>query len=85
MIMGMQTVVTPGIVLLVMVALAVRADDRPAATTTSPAAKRLEITANIDGSDELYITRRGFRWGHKHWDWPSDVRITGARRVADRG
>ena len=54
----------------------VRADEPPAATTR-PAARQVEIAATIDGSDELHITPRGFRWVHRHWSRPSDIRING--------
>ncbi|MEO6435980.1 MAG: hypothetical protein ABIP55_09490 [Tepidisphaeraceae bacterium] len=56
--------------------MAARGDEPPAATT-KPAAKRLEISASIDGSDELHITAKGFRWVHKHWGWPGDIRLNG--------
>jgi hypothetical protein len=51
-----------------------------ATATTRPAAakpKHLEITATIDGSDELHIAANGFEWRHKHWDWPGDVKVNG--------
>jgi hypothetical protein len=37
----------------------------------------LEVVADIDGSDELHITRDGLKWNHKQWDWPSNVTVNG--------
>lgn len=37
----------------------------------------LEIAADIDGSDELHLTKDGLSWTHKQWDWPSTVKVNG--------
>ena len=35
----------------------------------------VEITADIDGSDTLVLTRKGAEWQHRHWSWPQRVVI----------
>lgn len=42
-----------------------------------PRVAALHIRAEIDGSDELHISRDGARWVHKHWDWPRQVILNG--------
>jgi hypothetical protein len=37
----------------------------------------LQISAVIDGSDVLYITKKGAVWTHKHWGWPGEVTLNG--------
>lgn len=54
---------------------------KPAATqpTTKPAAIEFEVTADVDGSDELHLTADGLSWKHKEWDWPANVTVNGKR------
>lgn len=43
---------------------------------TEPAAElSLRIVADVDGSDRLSISGREILWIHRHWDWPTFVRI----------
>lgn len=35
----------------------------------------IRITADIDGSDTLVLTRRGAEWKHHRWSWPNRVLI----------
>ncbi|MDD5596800.1 MAG: hypothetical protein PHV82_02580 [Victivallaceae bacterium] len=35
------------------------------------------FTGTIDGSDEILITNEKAIWKHKHWGWPTNVKING--------
>lgn len=37
----------------------------------------LFIEGNVDGSDEVLITNEKAIWKHKHWGWPTNVKING--------
>lgn len=62
----------------------------PGAATTQPAerddrggqdSKRVivEVTATIDGSDELTLSADGAEWTHKNYGWPADIVINKAK------
>lgn len=43
-----------------------------------PAGKEiLRVTAEIDGTDQLLVERRGALWSHRHWSAPSSVTVNG--------
>lgn len=65
------------ILLLVAISRVLRGEGPHATRPSAPPKRTVVIKANIDGSDELYVTARGLIWNHKLWDWPSDVTING--------
>lgn len=38
----------------------------------------LDVSAVIDGTDVLRLTKFGATWEHKGWSWPTDIRINGS-------
>ena len=37
----------------------------------------LWFVAEIDGTDQLFVDRRGAHWTHRYWDWPSTAQLNG--------
>lgn len=44
-----------------------------------PHPAKLQIVADIDGSDQLRLDATGARWNHRHWDWPKLVLLNGVK------
>jgi hypothetical protein len=51
--------------------------DNYSVVITFPESPTLLVEGEIDGSDELHISYAGASWFHKHWGWPTEVRLNG--------
>ncbi len=47
----------------------------PVQTARKGATARLQVRANIDGSDELIVNAKGAHWKHRQWTWPFDIAL----------